>query len=365
MSEATQNRAPAADTGTPVEKVEAAPARCQAAGYAAGDRLAARAGGRGLLEVRSRRFHGAVGGTRTSADRQEQSRDPAVDQAEQAAAQTLRERKILVIEEPHTPAASEEAHKPAAPEEAHKPAAPKDKRVTSVNFCGTSVFGDKPVERRAACRFVPLHRSPVVERRRLQSHRQPVEVLGRTDENGFPGPQQHVGQRPGAGEPRPARGDEVAEPPRHGDFRRRTGLHQQAAHTVWDAAVYRAAGGLGHPRVLANLCGRAGIAKLLFFVLTLLTVLSLPAGGVPRAPLRNLKVLDLSKTKITDAGIKKLLPLQNLKWLLLAETSISDAGLEQLAPLTELGRLTLNKTKVTAAGMAKLEKVDPQAGNRL
>ena len=118
-----------------------------------------------------------------------------------------------------------------------------------------------------------------------------------------------------------------------------------------------AAGILGFSRVYVP---ARGIAKMSFFVLVVLLVVSLPTGGLPRPPLQNLKVLDLSKTKITDAGVKKLLPLKNLKWLLLAETSISDAGLDQLAPLTELGRLTLNKTKVTAAGIAQLKRSIPK-----
>jgi uncharacterized membrane protein YtjA (UPF0391 family) len=287
-------------------------------------------------------------------------RDPAVDQAEQAAAQTLRERKILVIEEPHTPAASEEARKPATPEESRKPAAPKDKRVTSVNFCGTSVFGDKPVDDELLaelCHFTDLQSLNVGDCKVTGSQLRYLSgltkmaslVLSNTsvDDKGLAnlGPLEAI-------ESLNLRDTAISDAGL--DY---IGEPRIPYGTVLCIVLLAASGILAFSRIYV---AGAGIAKLLFFVLTLLTVLSLPAGGVPRAPLRNLKVLDLSKTKITDAGIKKLLPLQNLKWLLLAETSISDAGLEQLAPLTELGRLTLNKTKVTAAGMAKLKKSIPK-----
>jgi Leucine-rich repeat (LRR) protein len=46
--------------------------------------------------------------------------------------------------------------------------------------------------------------------------------------------------------------------------------------------------------------------------------------------LTKLKVLYLEKTKITDAGLRRLGALKNLKVLHLSDTSVTDTGVEKL-----------------------------------
>lgn len=71
------------------------------------------------------------------------------------------------------------------------------------------------------------------------------------------------------------------------------------------------------------------------------------------APLQNLKTLILWSTKVTDAGLKDLAPLKNLTSLSLND-QVTDRGLKDLAPLKNLVKLELSSTKVTDAGMKDL-----------
>jgi hypothetical protein len=71
--------------------------------------------------------------------------------------------------------------------------------------------------------------------------------------------------------------------------------------------------------------------------------------------LPNLKVLSLSNTQVSDAGLEQLKRLANLKILWLDNTQVSDAGLEHLEGLTNLERLSLRNTQVSAAGLERLE----------
>jgi hypothetical protein len=64
--------------------------------------------------------------------------------------------------------------------------------------------------------------------------------------------------------------------------------------------------------------------------------------------------LDLSRTKVTDAGLTHLTKLTRLQSLKLEGTSISDAGLASLAALEALEELDLSRTKVTDAGLGAL-----------
>ncbi|MCY2995297.1 MAG: hypothetical protein NTY19_46660 [Planctomycetota bacterium] len=70
--------------------------------------------------------------------------------------------------------------------------------------------------------------------------------------------------------------------------------------------------------------------------------------------------LDLSSTKVTDAGLIHLEGLTQLQTLNLGSTSITDAGLAHLKGLTKLQELDLSSTKVTDAGVAELKKVLPK-----
>ena len=52
--------------------------------------------------------------------------------------------------------------------------------------------------------------------------------------------------------------------------------------------------------------------------------------------------VNLSWTKVTDAGLKDLAPLTQLQTLDLSETKVTDAGLKDLAALKQLRTLSLN-----------------------
>ena len=70
--------------------------------------------------------------------------------------------------------------------------------------------------------------------------------------------------------------------------------------------------------------------------------------------LKNLKVLELSQTQVTDAGAKELAALQNLTTLDLGHTKVTDEGVKALATLRNLTALDLCGTKVTDVGLKEL-----------
>jgi len=70
--------------------------------------------------------------------------------------------------------------------------------------------------------------------------------------------------------------------------------------------------------------------------------------------LRQLQTLDLSGTKITDAGLEHLKDLPQLQTLDLSGTKVTDAGLERLQGLRQLQELGLSGTEVTDAGLEHL-----------
>jgi mono/diheme cytochrome c family protein len=67
--------------------------------------------------------------------------------------------------------------------------------------------------------------------------------------------------------------------------------------------------------------------------------------------------LDLSRTGITDAGLKVLGKMPNLEHLDLRETTVGDAGVEALAPLHKLQTLGLYGTAVTDAALPALQRL--------
>ena len=73
------------------------------------------------------------------------------------------------------------------------------------------------------------------------------------------------------------------------------------------------------------------------------------------APLRQVHVLRLSNTRITDAGLAHVGKLTALKRLHLDRTAITDAGLKHLAGLTELESLNLFGTAVSDAGIGAIQ----------
>ncbi|MCC6124962.1 MAG: hypothetical protein IT426_08370 [Pirellulales bacterium] len=74
--------------------------------------------------------------------------------------------------------------------------------------------------------------------------------------------------------------------------------------------------------------------------------------------LTQLHDLDLSQTKITDAGLKHLKGMKQLRLLGLAKTQITDAGLEYLKGLKQLEFLDVQFTKITDVGLEHLKRLD-------
>ena len=64
--------------------------------------------------------------------------------------------------------------------------------------------------------------------------------------------------------------------------------------------------------------------------------------------------IGLSKSKITDAGLKELAALKNLTSLWLDDTRVTDMGMKELAGLKKLDSLSLYGTKVTSVGLKDL-----------
>jgi hypothetical protein len=65
--------------------------------------------------------------------------------------------------------------------------------------------------------------------------------------------------------------------------------------------------------------------------------------------------VDLSRSKVTDAGLECLRDLPEVRALHLDGTCITDAGLEQVRALTQLDSLELNDVPVTDSGLENLE----------
>ena len=70
--------------------------------------------------------------------------------------------------------------------------------------------------------------------------------------------------------------------------------------------------------------------------------------------------LNLSDTKITDAGLKDIAKLQQLTGLDLSGTKITDEGLKDIAKMQNLTTLYLLGTQITDAGAAELMKAMPK-----
>ena len=73
----------------------------------------------------------------------------------------------------------------------------------------------------------------------------------------------------------------------------------------------------------------------------------------------NVADLEISGSRITDAGLVHLKDLIKLRHLNLSDTQVTDAGLVHLKDLTKLRHLNLSDTQVTDAGVADLQKALP------
>ena len=69
--------------------------------------------------------------------------------------------------------------------------------------------------------------------------------------------------------------------------------------------------------------------------------------------------LNISNTAVTDAGIASLKGLSSLDWLAAHSTSVSDASLETLKGLRKLKNVFLWKTRVSSGSAATLQKALP------
>jgi RNA polymerase sigma factor (sigma-70 family) len=84
------------------------------------------------------------------------------------------------------------------------------------------------------------------------------------------------------------------------------------------------------------------------------------AGVANLKSLKSLTTLDLFDTRVTDAGLAHLAEwMPHLEWLELSDTQVTDAGLRSIVGLKHLRRLDVRKTKVTAAGAEELHRALP------
>ncbi len=84
-----------------------------------------------------------------------------------------------------------------------------------------------------------------------------------------------------------------------------------------------------------------------------------PAGELTKADFANVKRINLSQTKITDAGLSEVankLPSLNKLYMSDAHT-FTDAGLKQVAKLQKLTELAMSLTDITDAGLKELAQM--------
>jgi len=77
-----------------------------------------------------------------------------------------------------------------------------------------------------------------------------------------------------------------------------------------------------------------------------------------------LRILDLSDTRVTDAGLAHIAQFEALEYLSLRGTRVTDAGLPHLARLRALQELHLSDTHVTQHGVQQLQDRLPRCDIR-
>jgi len=80
----------------------------------------------------------------------------------------------------------------------------------------------------------------------------------------------------------------------------------------------------------------------------------------PVVQLTSLKVLSLAKTDIGDPAVQKLPALSNLEVLFLLGTNVTDESVEALSQMTSLRELYLQETAVTPEGLERLREALPE-----
>ena len=83
------------------------------------------------------------------------------------------------------------------------------------------------------------------------------------------------------------------------------------------------------------------------------------AGLAPVAKFKNLRRLLLSRTTVGDDALEHVAGLQSLEILNLYGTNVSNSGLDHLKDLSGLKKLYLWNSKATSAGGERLKKVIP------
>ncbi len=74
---------------------------------------------------------------------------------------------------------------------------------------------------------------------------------------------------------------------------------------------------------------------------------------------KEMLMIDLISTEVTDAELEHLKGLTNLQTLYLTNNQITDAGLEHLKGLTKLETLYLNNPQITDEAVKKLQQALP------
>jgi len=108
----------------------------------------------------------------------------------------------------------------------------------------------------------------------------------------------------------------------------------------------------GRPLEDKDLEGMARAGRLHSLDLSLSRVTDAGLAGLARVA--GLRSLDLFGTRVGDAGLAHLAGLTDLRALHLESTPVGDAGLAHLARLDHLETLTLSGTRVTDAGLVHL-----------
>ena len=85
------------------------------------------------------------------------------------------------------------------------------------------------------------------------------------------------------------------------------------------------------------------------------------AGLVNLRGMTELRNLNLLSNRIADAGLRNLRELRQLEKLNLATSEVSDAGLAHIEHLSQLQELNLYATRVTEEGVEKLKQALPNA----
>lgn len=75
--------------------------------------------------------------------------------------------------------------------------------------------------------------------------------------------------------------------------------------------------------------------------------------------LRNVEMICLEDAWVTDSDLSRLTKLDHLRFLDLSGTRISDAGLSQLVPLASLETVVVCRTGLTSLGMQEFQKARP------